>query len=78
MVGVVLKLAVWFGLHVVFASVYRVAVGPASLYRPDFTTFDGRALALVALAATLVFVLKQGIGRTLALCAAAGLALSFL
>jgi chromate transporter len=76
-VGVVLKLALWFALHVVFEQVHTVAVGPMSWLWPQWQSVDLRALALVVLAALLMFVLKAGLGRTLAICTLAGLALGF-
>jgi chromate transporter len=77
-VGVVLNLAVWFAVHVVFADVHRVEAGPLSLLWPDVSTVDVRALALVVLGAVLMFGLKQGIVRTIGVCAAAGLLIGYL
>jgi len=76
-VGVVLNLAVWFAMHVVFARVERVAIGPLAIDLPVAASFDARVLGLVALSAALMFGLKQGIGRTLLLSALAGLALDY-
>jgi chromate transporter len=52
-VGVVLNLAIWFGLHTLFGSVGVVQVGPFQLSRPDLSTIDWAAvaIALAALAA---------------------------
>jgi chromate transporter len=77
-VGVILNLTVWFAMHVVFTQVGRVALGPLDISLPVVASFDARALGLVTLAAALMFGLKQGIGRTLALSALAGLALDYL
>ncbi|CAH0135041.1 chromate efflux transporter [Roseomonas sp. CECT 9278] len=77
-VGVIANLALWFGLRVVFAQVNRVPVGPAAIDVPVWSTLQPSALALAVLAAVLLFGLKQGLARTLAISAAAGLALSFL
>jgi chromate transporter len=70
-VGVILNLAVWFGLHVVFAKVNEVAAGPVRLFVPEWHTVDPAisALTIAALIATLRF--KIGMIPTLA--AAAGL-----
>jgi chromate transporter len=77
-VGVIANLALWFGLRVVFAQVERVPIGPAAIDVPVWSTLQPSALALAVLAAVLLFGLKQGLARTLAISAAAGLALSFL
>jgi chromate transporter len=76
-VGVVLNLAVWFAMHVVFTQVGRVAAGPFEINLPVVASFDPRALGLVVLAAALMFGLKRGIGTTLALSALAGLAVDY-
>ena len=76
-VGVIANLALWFGLRVLFADVHRVAIGPAGIDLPVLATLQPAALALAALAAVLLFGFKLGLARVLAVCAAAGLALSF-
>jgi chromate transporter len=76
-VGVVLNLAVWFAMHVVFTEVRSVDWRMLSINLPVAASFDARALGLVALAGVLMFGLKLGIGRTLALSALAGLALDY-
>jgi chromate transporter len=77
-VGVIANLALWFGLRVVFAQVERVPIGPAAIDLPVWSTLQPTALALSLLAAGLIFGLKLGLARTLAISAAAGLALSYL
>ncbi|MBR0670608.1 chromate efflux transporter [Neoroseomonas soli] len=77
-VGVIGNLALWFGLRVIFAEVNRVPLGPAAIDIPVVTTVQPSAVALALLAAALLFGLKLGLARVLAVCAAAGLALSFL
>ena len=86
-VGVILNLAVWFALHVLFAEVGRWSIWPpaaeipggtapafsVSLPLPDPTTLDPAALVLALLSALMIFVLKQGMGRTLLTVAALGL-----
>jgi chromate transporter len=73
-VGVILNLAVWFGLHVLFGTVEEVRVAVLKLHVPALATFDvaSGVLALAALAAMLRF--KAGMIPTLAACAAAGAA----
>jgi len=75
-VGVILNLAVWFGLHVVFAEVGEERVGPLRLYTPEWSSFDPVAAALTAGALVLVFGLRWGLLRTLGVSALVGGALS--
>jgi chromate transporter len=77
-VGVVLNLAVWFAVHVVFAQVQRVELGPISVLLPTLATVDLRALGLVVLGAVLMFALGQGIVRTILISAIAGLLVGYL
>ena len=79
-VGVILNLALWFGLQVIFVRVDRIGLGlpGATLAVPDWTSLDWPALAIAALAALMIFALRQGIGRTLVACALAGLCLRVL
>lgn len=72
-VGVIANLALWFGLRVLFATVHRVEVGPATLDIPVLASLDLLALALAALAAACLFRLKLGLLTTLGLTAAVGL-----
>ena len=71
-VGVILNLTLWFGLHIIFARAARLT-GPVPVWWPDWSTFDPAALVLsVAMALALLWA-KLGIPKTLALAAAAGL-----
>lgn len=70
--GVILNLAVWFGLHVLFFSVERFAAGPVSMPLPVWQTFQLPSFCLALLAAALLFFFKRGVVTTLVLCAAAG------
>jgi chromate transporter len=81
-VGVILNLSLWFGLHVLFAEVGRVALLSrssglpiASVAWPQWATLDVAALAIFAIACCLLFYFKAGMVKVLALCAAAGLAI---
>ncbi len=73
-VGVVLNLAVWFAVHVVFARVGEVRAGPARMPWPEWASIDGMAalLAIASLVAMLRF--KVGMIPTLAAAAAIGAA----
>jgi chromate transporter len=59
-VGVILNLALWFGLHVLFRQVGIVAVGPLSISWPAWSSFDFSAGLLALIAAFAVFRLKLG------------------
>ena len=72
-VGVIANLTLWFALHVLFARVGRVEIGPFSLPLPELSSLDPAALILMALAAALMQGLRAGMGRGLALMAGAGL-----
>ena len=71
-VGVILNLSVWFGLHVLFGRVERID-GWFRPWLPDWAGLDWFALGLTILAALTVLRLHFGIVKTLALCAVLGL-----
>ena len=73
MVGVILNLAIWFALHVVFRQVREVNVGPVSVDTPVLTSLDPMILLLTLAAAVAVFRFKVGVIPVLLACAAAGL-----
>jgi chromate transporter len=75
-VGVILNLAIWFGLHVLFRQVRQIDLAPAvglKLSVPDFASVDFAALLLFFVSAFLLFRLKVGIVPVLGLCGAGGL-----
>ena len=59
-VGVILNLAVWFALHVVFQEVGIFKAFGLSFAFPDFATLDPVALSLVVAALIAVFWLRMG------------------
>ena len=71
-VGVVLNLSVWFGLHVLFGTVERMD-GWFRPWLPDWAGLDVFALALSVLAAVALLRFHLGMVKTLALCAAIGM-----
>ena len=73
-VGVILNLSLWFALHVFFAKVEPLWLGPLRLWLPDVATLDLKAVLLSALAALLLLRLKAGIAATLAISGGAALA----
>jgi chromate transporter len=72
-VGVILNLAIWFALHVVFAEVAVRRAGPIAIDLPVWTTVDWAALALVAASAVAVFRLRWPMLAVLGAACAAGL-----
>ncbi len=76
-VGVILNLALWFALHVLFGKVEAVSHGPVRLWTPDLATFDWQAAALSALAALLLLWRHANIITVLGVSAALGLVMRF-
>lgn len=73
-VGVILNLTVWFGLHALFANVRREEHGPLVLWRPELASVSPAAVAIAVLAAVLLLRLHQPLWRVLVLAAALGVA----
>ncbi len=69
----ILNLALWFSLRVLFADVQPVHTLGLSLDAPVLRSLNAPALALALGAAMGLFVLKLGPIKVLAACAAAGL-----
>ncbi|UDQ90122.1 chromate efflux transporter [Xanthobacter autotrophicus] len=77
-VGVILNLALWFAIHVVFRQVVSVdwyGIGPDL---PVLSSIDWRAAALSAMAMLAMFRLRLGMLPTLAACGLAGMVLAAL
>ena len=72
-VGVILNLSIWFGLHVLFQKVERMA-GWFRPWVPEFSGVDWFAIALSLVAAGALLRLHLGVVKTLALCALLGVA----
>jgi len=77
-VGVILNLALWFALHVVFADIARIEYGAINMALPDWATLDPIALLLAVLAAIALLRGWLKLLPTLALGATLGLAIRFL
>jgi chromate transporter len=77
-VGVILNLALWFGLHVLFRDVGTFRMGPVSIVAPAWTSIDVLAVALSVVAAVCLFRLRIGILGTLAICGGLGLLVALL
>ena len=70
--GVVLNLAAWFGLHVVFAKVDEVRTFGMTLHVPAWETVDAAALFLAAAALVAMLRFKVGMIPTLGISAILG------
>ncbi|MEL7273351.1 MAG: chromate efflux transporter [Pseudomonadota bacterium] len=68
-VGVMLNLSLWFGLHVIFGEVSRTSFGPAQLWWPANPVPDFEVLALVFLAAVLLLGKRVNLVSVLTACA---------
>ncbi len=77
-VGVILNLSLWFGLHVFFGEVSNVESKWISTWVPTLDTLDWRPLVLAAVAAIMLLFLHRGVLLTLAICATGGIFLSAL
>ncbi len=65
-VGVVLNLSLWFGVHVMFRQVDERHSGPLRLLVPTFSSVDVAAVVLAAAAMLATFRFKIGLPKTLA------------
>ena len=74
-VGVILNLAIWFGLHVVFNEVRTITGGGIDMEVPVLGSLDVAALVLVTLAAIAVFRFRLGPMTVLAVSAGLGIAM---
>lgn len=71
-VGVILNLSVWFGLHVLFGKVNRLQ-GVFQPWLPDWQTIDIAALLISVIAALALLRFHFSIPKTLGFCAILGL-----
>ncbi len=76
-VGVILNLAVWFGIHVSFGKIKETSIAGFSLPIPDLTTAEPLTIGLTIFAATMIFGFYQSVIRTLLACSVLGMLFSF-
>ena len=76
-VGVILNLAIWFALHVLFAEVRKVPFALGQVDVPTLASINVPALVLTVAALIAVFRFKVGMVTVLAACSAAGVLLYF-
>ena len=74
-VGVILNLALWFSLHVLFGEVREVSAGPISLDIPTLASVHWPSLLFALAAAVAAFRFKVGVIPLLLGCAAIGVGL---
>jgi|TARA_A100001391_G_scaffold63912_1_gene39864 chromate transporter len=75
-VGVILNLAVWFGLHVVFSEVVEFSAFGLHIDAPVLASIDWLSALLILAAMVAIFRFKLGPVTVLAGCAAAGIVFS--
>jgi chromate transporter len=75
-VGVVLNLAVWFAIHVLFGQPGETRYPPLHLrwYQPDWTTISWPSVVIALVAALVLFATKRGMFGALAVGVIGGLA----
>jgi chromate transporter len=73
-VGVILNLSVWFGLHVFFGMVEAEPFGPLTLWLPDLASIDWLSVVLALIAAAALLWRHLGLAWTLALTGGLSLA----
>lgn len=76
-VGVIMNLALWFALHVIFSEVFVYEGLGLRVDVPIPASIDIAAVLLTLAAILAIFWLKAGVMTTLAGCAAAGIALRY-
>ncbi len=76
--GVILNLAVWFAIHVLFSNVDSWRAGPVQLAVPVPATLELRTLGLAVASGVMLLLLRWSVHRTLLVTAAAALLVEFL
>jgi chromate transporter len=77
-VGVIANLAMWFGLNLLFTETVQITVPGVNMLLPVLLSVDRAMAGLVALAFVLVFILRLGILKALAVTALAGIAVTII
>ncbi len=72
-VGVILNLSLWFALHVLFAELPSLEIGPVKLLVPVWGSLDWRILVVGAVSAVMLLWWCQSLMRTLGVAALMGL-----
>jgi len=74
-VGVILNLSIWFGLHVFFEKVEHRDYGVFKLWQPEWSSLDWRVVGLSLLCGLLVFRFHWSIFRVLLFASIVGIAI---
>lgn len=74
-VGVILNLSIWFGLHVFFSKVDLTQQGPLHLWVPDMATLDWHVVVVAVVSGVLLLRLHWKIPSVLAIAATLALIL---
>ena len=77
-VGVILNLTVWFGLHVFFGKVTPQSTGWLKLWVPELATLDWRIVVLAAISGILLLYRHWNIAAVLGVASLGGLAVRLL
>lgn len=77
-VGVILNLALWFAIHVLFGKVSEVSAYGVRLYFPEWETFHLDSLVLAIVAIVSMFYFKLGMMKTMGLSVVLGVIYQFL
>ncbi len=72
-VGVILNLSIWFGMHVLFTDLPSRQIGPIRLLIPDWHSLDWRVLAVGIVSAVMLLWRRQSLMRTLGVAALLGI-----
>ncbi len=72
-VGVILNLSIWFGMHVLFIDLPSRQIGPVRLLIPDWHSLDWRVLAVGIVSAAMLLWRGQSLMRTLGVAALLGI-----
>ncbi|WP_353475402.1 chromate efflux transporter [Salipiger sp. H15] len=75
-VGVILNLAIWFAIHLIWTDVFLLEAGPLRMQLPRLVEINWAAALLSAAAVLAVFRLKLGVASVLGGAALAGVLLS--
>jgi chromate transporter len=76
--GVILSLALWFAMHVLFARTQTLHAGPAHLLLPVLPSVDVLMLALALVSAFLLMRLRWSVHRVIGVAALLSLVLTWL
>ncbi len=73
-VGVILNLSIWLTIHVLFARVDEMHIGPIRLLIPEISTLDVPSLLIAAASMVALLRFHTGLAKTLFVAAVAGIA----